>query len=119
MSRTRGLVYSLCLLLTVPKVYGGARCVKDDLVVLPKALEEPQGSAIAVALLCCKLQNFGERPVPVDGAQQPVLERVDRANKIGIFVRPVYQHRDATRRQTFPTMAAQWERSRANDRRQS
>ena len=60
----------------------GAGCVKDDLVVLPKALEEPQGSAIAVAVLRCKLQNFGQSSVPVDGAVQPVLERVDRANKI-------------------------------------
>jgi integrase-like protein len=76
-------------------VRGGARCVKDDLVVLPKALEEPQGSAIAVAVPRCKLQNFGQGSVPVDGAEQPVLERVDSANKISKFVRPVYQHRDA------------------------
>src|SRR4029077_5188312 len=96
------LKYSSSLLPTVPMVRGGARCVKDDLVVLPKALEDPQGSAIAVAVLRCKLQNFGQSSVPVDGAEQPVLERVDRANKIGEFVPPVYQHGDATRRQTFP-----------------
>src|SRR5512132_2905479 len=95
MARPRSLKYSLSLLLTVPMVRGGARCVKDDLVVLPKALEEPQGSAIAVAVPRCKLQNFGRGSVPVDGAEQPVLERVDSANKISKFVRPVYQHRDA------------------------
>jgi hypothetical protein len=97
MARPRSLKYSLSLLLTVPMVRGGARCVKDDLAVLPKALEEPQGSAIAVAVPRCKLQNFGQGSVPVDGAEQPVLERVDSANKISKFVRPVYQHRDAAR----------------------
>src|ERR1700722_15593022 len=102
MRRPRSLACSLCLLLAVLKLCGGARCVKDDLVVLPKALEEPQGSAIAVAVLPCKLQNFGQGWVPVDGAEQPFLERVDRTNKIGEFVLPVYQHRGATRRQTFP-----------------
>src|SRR6478609_11533537 len=102
MARPRSLKYSLSLLPTVPMVRGGARCVKDDLVVLPKALEEPQGSAIAVAILRCKLQNFGQRSVPVDGAEQPFLKRVDRTNKIAEFVPPVYQHRCATRRQTFP-----------------
>src|SRR5512132_378327 len=95
MARPRSLKYSLSLLLTVPMVRGGARCVKDDLVVLPKALEEPQGSAIAIAVPRCKLQKFGRGSVPVDGAEQPVLERVDSANKISKFVRPVYQHRDA------------------------
>ena len=109
MRRPRSLAYSLRILLSVLKVYGGTRSVKDDLVVLPKALEEPQGSAIGVAVLCCKLQNFGERSVPVDGAEQPVLERVDRANKIGKFVRPVYQHRDATRRQTFSNPHRPWQ----------
>ena len=109
MRRPRSLAYSLCLFLTVPKLRGGARCVKDDLVVLPKALEESQGSAIAVAVLRCKLQNFGQSSVPVDGAEQPVLERVDRANKISKFVRPVYQHRDATRRQTFPNAHRPWQ----------
>src|SRR5246127_812632 len=109
MARPRGLNYSLSLLLTVPMVRGGARCVKDDLVVLPKTLEEPQGSAIAVAVLRCKLQNFGQRSVAVDGTEQPVLERVDSANKIGKFVRPVYKHRDATRRQTFPNAHRPWQ----------
>ena len=79
MARPRSLAYSLCVLLTVPKTCVGARRVKDDLVVLPKALEEPQGSALAIAVLRCKLQNFGEGSVPVDGAEQPVLERVDGA----------------------------------------
>jgi hypothetical protein len=86
MMRPGSLAYSLSLLLTVPMVSGGARCVKDDLVVLPQALEEPQGSAIAVAVLRCKLQNFGQGSVPIDGAEQPVLERVDSANKISKFV---------------------------------
>ena len=112
MARPRSLKYSLSLLPTVPMVRGGARCVKDDLVVLPKALEEPQGSAIAVAVLRCKLQNFGQGSVPVDGAEQPVLERVDGANKISKFVRPVYQHRDATRRQTFPNAHRPWQGNR-------
>src|ERR1700726_1873624 len=102
MTRPHGPKDSLSLLLTVPMVRGGARCVKDHLVVLPKALEEPQGSAIPVAVLRCKLQNFGQGSVAVDGAEQPVLERVDGANKISKFVEPVYQHRDAARRQTFP-----------------
>ena len=70
-----------------------------------------QGSAIAVAVLRCKLQNFGQGSIPVDGAEQPVLERVDRANKIGKCVRPVYQHRDATRRQTFPNAHRPWQRN--------
>ena len=102
MARSRSLTYSLCVLLTVPKTCVGARRVEDDLVVLPKALEEPQGSAIGVAVLRCKLQNFGQGSIPVDGAEQPFLERVDRTNKIAEFVPPVYQHRCATRRQTFP-----------------
>ena len=41
---------------------GGARRVKDDLVVLPKALEKPQASVV----LRCKMQNFGEGSIPVD-----------------------------------------------------
>ena len=102
MARPGSLAYSLCLLLKVPKTCIGARRVEDDLVVLPKALEEPQGSAIPVAVLRCNLQNFGQGSVPIDGVEQPFLERVDRTNKIGEFVRPVYQHRGATRRQTFP-----------------
>jgi hypothetical protein len=53
------------------------RYVKDDLVVLPKALKETQGSVLAIAVLRCQLQNFGESSVSVDGAEQPVLERVD------------------------------------------
>ncbi len=73
MRRSRSLAYSLCLL-TVPKTCVGARRVKDDLVVLPKALEEPQGSALAVAVLRCKLQNFAEGSFTVDGSEQPVLE---------------------------------------------
>jgi hypothetical protein len=76
---------------------------------LPKALEEPQGSAIAVAVLRCELQNFGQSSVPVDGIEQTVLERVDRANKISKLVRPVYQHRDAIRRQTFPNAHRPWQ----------
>src|SRR4029077_5430996 len=112
MARPRSLAYSLCLLLTVPKTCVGARRVEDDLVVLPKALEEPQGSAIAVAILRCKLQNFGQGSVSGDGAEQPVLERVDGANKISKFVRPVYQHRDATRRLTFPNAHRPWPRNR-------
>ena len=109
MARPRSLKYSLSLLLTVPMGRGGARCVKDDLVVLPKALKEPQGSAIAVAVLCCKLQNFGQGSVPVDGAEQPFLERVDRTNKIGICAsglsaRRRYQEADVPER--TPSMAA-------------
>src|SRR6266851_8463564 len=112
MARPRSRKYSLSLLLTVQMVRSGARCVKDDLVVLPKALEEPQDAALAVAVLRRKLQNFGEGSFPVNGAKQPVLERVDRANKIGKFVRPVYQHRDATRRQTFPNAHRPWQCNR-------
>ena len=111
MTRPRSLEYSLCLLLTVPMVCGGARRVKDDLVVLPKALEEIQGSALAIAVLRCKLQNFGESSVPVDGAEQPVLERSIGENKIRKCVRPVNQHRDATRRQTLPNAHCPWQRN--------
>ena len=50
-ARPGGLAYSLCLLLMVPRLCGSARCVKDDLVVLPKALEEIQGSALVVTVL--------------------------------------------------------------------
>ena len=82
-----------------------------------------QGSALAIAVLRCKLQNFGEGPVPVDGAEQPVLERVDGKNEISKCVRLVNQHRDATRRQTLPNAHRPWECewgcSRANYRRQS
>ena len=41
-ARPRSLKYSMSLLLTVPMVRGGARCVKDNLVVLPEPLEEIQ-----------------------------------------------------------------------------
>ena len=102
MRRSHSLAYSLCLLLTVPKLCGSARRVKDDLVVLPQALEEPQGSALVVAVLDCKPQNFGERSFPIDGAEQLVLESINGENEIGERVRPVNQHRYATRRQTFP-----------------
>ena len=100
----------------------GARRVKDDLVVMPKALEEFQGSALVLRHRRRSLQNFGQGSFPVDGAEQPVLERVDGANQIGKCVRPVDQHRDAAGRQTFPNAhrpwQAQWECSRASDRRQ-
>src|SRR5205823_1097719 len=86
--------------------------VKDDLVVLPKALEEIQSSALVVAALGCKLQNFGERSFPIDGAEQPVLESIDGENEIGERMRPVNQHRHATGRQTFPNAHCPWQRNR-------
>ena len=101
----------MCLLLTVPKPCGGARRVKDDLVVLPQALEEPQGPALAVAVLRGNLQNFGQRSVAIDGAEQPVLESVNGENEIGECVRPVNQHRYAARRQTFPHAHRPWQRN--------
>ena len=102
----------LCLKRLVAGMAGGdARCVEDNLVVLPKALEEPQGSTLAIAVRQRKLQYFGEGSVPVDRAEQPVLERVDGANKIGKCVRSVNQHRDATRRQTFPNAHRPWQRN--------
>jgi hypothetical protein len=55
MTRPGSPEYSFCLLLAVLKLCGGARRVKDDLVVLPQALEEPQGSELVVAVLGCKL----------------------------------------------------------------
>src|SRR5216684_185314 len=112
MTRPGSLAYSLCLLLTVPKLCGGARRVKDDLVVLPQALEEIQGSALVVAVLDCKPQNFGERSFPIDGAEQLVLESINGENEIGERVRPVNQHRYATRRQTFPNAHCPWQRNR-------
>jgi hypothetical protein len=41
------------------------------LVVLPKALEETQGSALEIALMRCDLQNFAECSASIDGAEQP------------------------------------------------
>ena len=61
----------------------GARRVESNLVVSPKALEEPQGSTLATAVRQSKLQGFSEGSVPVDRAKQPVLEKVDGANEIG------------------------------------
>src|SRR5713226_3070374 len=112
MARPRSRKYSLSLLLRVQMVRSGARCVKDDLVVLPKALEEPQGAALAVAVLRRKLQNFGDRSFPIDGAEQLVLESINGENEIGERVRPVNQHRYATRRQTFPNAHCPWQRNR-------
>ena len=57
-------------------------------------------------------QYFAEGSVPVDGAEQPVLERVDGANEIGKYVRLVNQHRHATRRQTFPNAHRPWQANR-------
>ena len=91
-------------------VYVGARRVEDNLVVLPKALEEAQGSTLTIAVRKRKSKYFAEGSVPVDRAEQPVLERVDGANKIGKCVRLVNQHRDATRRQTFPNAHRPWQR---------
>ena len=90
MRRPRSLAY---LLLRVPKLCGGPRCVKDDLVVLPQALEEIQGSALVITVLDCKSQNFGERSFPIDGAEQLVLESINGENEIGECMRPVNQHR--------------------------
>ena len=92
-------------------VYGGARRVEDDLVVLPKALEEAQRSTLAIAVAERKAKYFAEGSVPVDGAEQAVLERVDGANKIGKCVRPVDQHRDAAGRHTFPNAHRPWQRN--------
>jgi len=67
MTRPGSLAYSLCLLLTVPKLCGGARCVKYDLVVLPKALEEPQGPWEGEIM---NTSGYGAAPYPakvVDG----------------------------------------------------
>jgi hypothetical protein len=61
----RLIKYRRCFL--VPKTYVGVRCVKEDLVVLPKALKETQGSMLAITVLRGKLQNFGESSVSVDG----------------------------------------------------
>ena len=88
--------------ITVPKVCVGARCVEDDLVVLPKALEETEGSALAIAVLRRSCRISRECSFPVDGAEQPILKSVDGENEIGKCVRPVDQHRDAARRQAFP-----------------
>ena len=59
-----------------------------------------------------KSKYFGEGSAPVDGAEQPVLEGVDGANKIGKCVRLVNQHRHATRRQTFPNAHHPWQTNR-------
>jgi hypothetical protein len=79
---------------------------------LPKALKETQGSMLAITVLRGKLQNFGESSVSVDGAEQSVLESVDGKNEISKCVRLVNQHRDATRRQTFPNAHRPWQSNR-------
>ena len=66
----------------------------------------------AIAARQCKSQYLGQGSLPVDGAEQPVLERVDGENEIGKCVRPVDQHRDAARRQTFPNAYRPWQRNR-------
>src|SRR5208282_474964 len=81
----------------------GARRVKDDLVIVPKALEETQRSTLVLTRPHRILHNVGQRPLPVNGAKQPVLKRVDGENEIGKGVRPVDQHRDAAGRQTSRT----------------
>jgi hypothetical protein len=93
----------------VRKFNGATRCVKDDLIGLPKALEEPEGSALTVAVLRCESQNFGYRPLAVDGAEQLILESVDGENKIGECMRSIDQHRDAARGQTFPNAYGPWQ----------
>src|SRR5580658_4543083 len=65
-----------------PQSLRGARRVEDDLVVVPKALEETHGSTFVLTLPRRKLQNVGQRSLPVNGAEQPVLERVDGENEI-------------------------------------
>jgi hypothetical protein len=82
------------------------RCVKDDLVVPPQALEELQGPALVV--LRFRLYNFGQRSLSVDGTEQPVFKSIDSANEIGKRMRPVDLHRDSTRGQTFPDAHRPW-----------
>ena len=55
------------------------------------------------------MQDFGEGSVPVDRAKQPVLERVDGANKIGKCVRSVNQHGGTAGGQTFPNAHRPWQ----------
>ena len=91
---------------------GGPRCVKHDLVILPKALEETQGSGLAISIWQSKSHYVGQGSVPVDGAEQPLLKRVDGENEISKCVRPVNQYRDTARRQTFPNAHRPWQGNR-------
>ena len=86
-----------------------SRCVKDYLVVSPKALEEAQGSTLAIAVRKRKSQYFAEGSVAVDRAEQPVLKRVDGEDEIRKFVRLVDQHRDTAGGQTFPNAHRPWQ----------
>ena len=67
---------------------------------------------LAIAVRKRKSKYFAEGSAPVDRAEQPVLEKVDGANKIGKCVRLVNQHRHATRRQTFPNAHRPWQANR-------
>src|SRR5271166_3859883 len=82
------------------------RCVKDDLVVLPQALEETQGPSLAVTVQPC---NFRQGSLPVDGTKQPVLEGVDREDEISERMLPVDQHPDGPTGQTFPNAHRPWQ----------
>ena len=85
------------------------RRVEDNLVVLPKALEEAQRSTLAIAVRKHKLKYFAKGSVPVDPAEQPVLKRVNGANEIGKCVGPIDQHCNATGGQTFPNAHGPWQ----------
>src|SRR6185437_2425631 len=105
----RSLAYSLYLLLRVPKTCVDTRRVEDNLVVLPKALEEAPGSTLAIAVRKRKSQYFAEGSVAVDSAEQAVLKRVDGEDEIRKFVRLVDQHRDTAGGQTFPNAHRPWQ----------
>src|SRR5271166_1671643 len=79
----------------------GAQCVKHDLIVLPKTLEEPRRSILAVTVRRSESHDFGEGSLPVNGAKQPVFESVDGQNEVRECVRLIDQHRDAAGRQTL------------------
>src|SRR5271156_4994809 len=68
-----------------------SRRIKDHLVVLPKLLEEIQRLVLAAAIYPCGLENCRKCSLPVNQAQQPVLESVDGTNEIGICMRLVDQ----------------------------
>jgi hypothetical protein len=89
--------------------------VKDDLAVMPKALEKIQGSALALAFLLCELQNFGEISLSVEGTSNRSSKAVNSENEIGECMRTATL--PAGRPSPHTVRAVQWECSGANCRR--
>src|SRR5262245_29151788 len=79
-----------------------ARGVKHDLIVLPEALEEGQGLALANTALPGLLENLAQSSLSVDRAEQAIAGRVDGESEIWKWVGAVDQDGDATPRDALP-----------------